>query len=163
MKPDKRISQTQIDMVNELIAFEAFSSFLYLDMAYWCLDMGYINSGKFFKKKYEEEKEHMIKNMDFLNDRNVRPMSPKVPDMQEEYKELKDLFLASYNHEVKVTALYYEAMELIEKEKCYATRTHLNGFLNEQIEEEAEMNDLYMQLCNCQDPMLFDLHVLEDE
>jgi ferritin len=52
----------------------------------------------------------------------------------------------SYKHECKVTAMIYNCLEVAENEKDRATVSMLQWFVDEQIEEETNVDDIINQL-----------------
>jgi ferritin len=55
-------------------------------------------------------------------------------------------FTDAYSHEQKVTAMINDLVELSEKERDHATRSMLQWFVDEQVEEEANADEIVQKM-----------------
>jgi ferritin len=130
--PDKAI-----EIINKHIHDEAYSSQIYLQMAYWCDVKGYTGAAKFFRKHAEEERAHMIKLYDYMADKNVIPTTPTIEAPKKEYADLYDVIESALQHEFDVTYSYeVDAQRLLEI-PCHQTFQLFQWFIKEQVEEES--------------------------
>src|SRR3972149_5166936 len=81
----KRLPQLLVDDLNKHVQAEAYSSQIYLAMASWLEDKGYIGGAKLFRKYSEEELTHMHKIYQYLLDRDFLPVTPVIDKPQNEY------------------------------------------------------------------------------
>ena len=131
-----------MDMLNEQIAKEALASGTYLAMASWCDQRGYVNSAKFYYDQAVEEREHMMKIFNFINDCGGAAYSPEVKGIQHEYSSLRDTFEQSLGHEVAVTKSIYKIIAKCRKVEDFASENFLQWFVSEQLGEERSIRDI---------------------
>lgn len=62
-----KISSRMIKALNDQIAMEAYASNYYLSMASWCEVTGYEGGAKLFYQQSNEERQHMLKIIQYLN------------------------------------------------------------------------------------------------
>ena len=72
------------ELLQAQIAMEAHASATYLAMSSWCDDHGYKRSAAFFLNHADEERGHMLRIFNFLNENGVRALSPEVTNIQQE-------------------------------------------------------------------------------
>ena len=60
------------ELLQAQIAMEAHASATYLAMSSWCDDRGYKRSAAFFLNHADEERGHMLRIFNFLNENGVR-------------------------------------------------------------------------------------------
>ena len=131
--------------LNEQIKIEAESSQVYLAMASWAeIQPGIYNVTSFFYQHSDEERQHMLKLLHFVNDRGGFAPIPALPQPQLTFPSIKHAFSALLQHEEYVSASINKCVDIALSEKDYATHNFLQWYVAEQIEEEAlarTMND----------------------
>src|SRR3546814_13840349 len=65
-------------ILNAQIKVEAHSSSVYLAMSAWCDDQGYDFSATFFAEHSEDDRKHMMKLFNHVNDRGGKSISPEI-------------------------------------------------------------------------------------
>ena len=130
------------ELLQAQIAMEAHASATYLAMSSWCDDRGYKRSAAFFLNHADEERGHMLRIFNFLNENGVRAFSPEVTNIQQEYKSLKDVFEKTLEHEIAVTDSINNIVKVARQENDFASENFLQWFVNEQLEEERLVHDL---------------------
>ena len=141
----KRISDTLERDLNNHIQAEAFSSQIYLAMAMWCEDCGYMGGAVRFRKYAEEELVHMKKLYQYILDRDCLPITPAIPQPQNTYRDILDVIETSYKHEIEISESYNKTAALALKEQDFTIFELAQWFIHEQIEEEAKFNNLIDQ------------------
>lgn len=131
-----------MDLLNQQVAKEAFASATYLAMASWCDQHGYTNSAKFYYDQAVEEREHMMKFFNFINDCGGAAISPEVKGINHQYTSLRDTFEHSLQHEIGVTKSIYHILGKARKVEDFATENFLQFFVSEQLEEEKQFRDI---------------------
>lgn len=131
-----KISSRMTKALNEQIAMEANASNYYLSVASWCEITGYDGSSKFFYDQADEERQHMLKFVHYLNDIGVTAIIPQVKQPPKTFKSLESIFKAALSNEQAVTKAIHKMTELAQKESDHSTFTFLQWFVNEQVEEE---------------------------
>lgn len=122
--------------LNDQIAMEAFASNYYLSMASWCEITGYEGAASFFYQHGDEERNHMLKIVHYLNGIGVPGEISQVKAPPKTFKSLESICKTALKNEQAVTAAINKMVELAQKEKDHSTFGFLQWFVNEQIEEE---------------------------
>ena len=136
------ISKNVENAINEQILKEEYSSRIYLQMAIWCETNGLSGAANFLYAQAEEEREHMLKFVHYLNDRGGVSMLKPVDQPPHEFKDVKDVFDQVLAHEQYITKSINEVYEVTLNEKDYTSGNFLQWFINEQIEEESTMSTI---------------------
>jgi ferritin len=134
------ISKKLVDAFNEQINKELFSEYLYLSMAAWFEAENLPGCANFFKVQVQEERFHAMKMYDYVNERGGRVLLKAIDQPEIEFKSALEIFEKAYEHEQLVTSLINNLMEVAIEEKDHATKSFLNWFIDEQVEEEASMD-----------------------
>ena len=96
------LSKTMQAALNNQVKLEAASSQAYLAMASWSeIQPGLDGVAEFFFMQSEEEREHMLKLMRFINERGGFAIVPTLDQPIVTYKSLKSLFEEFLKHELK--------------------------------------------------------------
>ena len=123
--------------LNNQIQIEAFSSQIYLAMASWAETEGLGGSAQFLYKHSDEERMHMLKLVQYVNERGGKALIPQLDQPATEYKSLTDLFQTLLDHEVMVSNEINNLVDICLSEKDYTTHNFMQWYVAEQIEEEA--------------------------
>ncbi len=139
------LSKTVQDVLNKQIQIEAESSQVYLAMASWAeIQPGIDNVTSFFYQHSEEERQHMLKLIHFVNERGGFATVPALEQPQLTFPSIKHAFESLLKHEMFVSKSINDCIDVALAEKDYATHNFLQWYVAEQIEEEAlarTMND----------------------
>lgn len=129
---------TQIEQaLNDQIAMEARSSHFYLGMATWAETHGLNGTAAFLYRHSDEEREHMLKLIRFVNERGGTAQIPSLDAPAAEFSGLHAVFKTLLEHETLVTASINEVVDLCLSRKDYTTHNFMQWYVSEQIEEEA--------------------------
>jgi ferritin len=131
-----KISNKILQLLNEQIAIEANASNYYLSLSSWCKVTGYDGASSFFKNQSTEEREHMLKIIQYLNGLKIHAIIPKTEQPPQNIKSLEQICKKSLENEKKVTTSINKIIDTAENEKDYRTSVFLEWFVNEQLEEE---------------------------
>ena len=63
-----------------------------------------------------------------------------------DFGSIKDAFVMTLEHERKVTSMIHGLYKLASDEKDYAAMSHLQWFINEQVEEEDSAEKILRQI-----------------
>ena len=132
--------------LNGQIEVEAASSQFYLAMASWAETKGLNGVSKFLYAHSDEEREHMLKLIKYVNERGGKAVVPMLSKPPEDFESINNVFQNLFNHEVNVTKEINGVVELCLKEKDYTTHNFMQWYVAEQIEEEALAADLLDKL-----------------
>lgn len=131
------LSKSIQDALNKQVQMEAESSQAYLAMASWTeIQPGLEGVSNFFYQQSDEERQHMLKLVRFINERGGYAMIPALEQPMVTFPSVKKLFEEYLKHELKVSDSINDLVHLSLTEKDYATHNFLQWYVNEQIEEE---------------------------
>lgn len=126
-------------ILNEQVQKEAYASYLYLSMASWADTEGYPGVAKWFYAQAEEENEHMLKVIEYINERGGKAIIPAIEQPPKKWKNIREAFEGALEHEKYVSESIDKIVELTLKEKDYATNNWVQWFVTEQVEEESSV------------------------
>jgi ferritin len=132
-------------MLNEKIAaalnlqvkLEAQSSQFYLSMASWSENHGLNGTAEFLFRHSDEERQHMLKLVRFINERGGNSVIPALPAPKNKFSGLHEIFENLLAHETGVTESIHKVVDLCLRVKDYTTHHFMQWYVAEQIEEEA--------------------------
>lgn len=123
--------------LNNQIQIEAESAQIYLAMACWAEVKGLEGVAGFMYGQSQEERDHMLKLVKFVNERGGHAQISKLAEPNLTFKSFKEMFEELYKHEIFVSESINELVHISLQEKDYATHNFLQWYVAEQIEEEA--------------------------
>lgn len=139
---DKKILQ----VLNEQINAELYSSYLYLAMSAHFESVNLKGFAKWMRAQAKEEVAHAMKIFDYINERGGRVILTQIATPKEKWHSPLEAFTDAYKHEQKVTAMINKLVELASKTKDYATHSFLQWYVDEQVEEEAQTSEIVEKL-----------------
>src|SRR5688572_26577313 len=131
------LSQKIESLLNQQVELEASSSMYYLAMASWAQVKGYNGVSKFLYKHSDEERMHMLKLIDYINERGGHGLVTNLESPNANFNGIKEIFEQILSHEIKVSTEINNLVDACLQEKDYTTHNFLQWYVSEQIEEEA--------------------------
>lgn len=125
---------------------EFYSAYLYLSMAAYCSHANFNGAASWLQFQYEEEHMHATKIFEYLIDQGSHVELKAIGSPSGEYSSLLEVFQASLGHEQLMTTMLNDLSDQALKEKDHATYNLLQWFVNEQVEEEASVNEVIAKL-----------------
>ena len=125
------------EALNKQVTVEAESSQVYLAMASYAENLGFEGVSQFMYAHSDEEREHMLKLIKFINERGGHAKVSQLSAPPTEFGSFKDMFQNLFDHEVMVSETINNLVDVSLQEKDYATHNFLQWYVSEQIEEEA--------------------------
>lgn len=114
----------------------------YVAISTWFDAEAFPNLSIYFAKQAEEEREHAMKMVQFLNDTDQEVIIPAIPAPKCGFGSVAEAIQLAYDQEVQVTqqitAIYNVAAEGNDR----ITQNFLQWFIEEQVEEVASMDTL---------------------
>lgn len=132
--------------LNKQFNQELYNSNLYLSMAAYFADRSLNGFANWMKVQSEEERQHAEKFFSFMIDRGVKVKLSQIPAPPATWRSPLAAVKAGLEAEETNTARLNDLMDLAIKEKDHATRGLMQWFVDEQVEEEANFNELVDQL-----------------
>ncbi|WP_067956718.1 ferritin [Nitrosopumilus sp. Nsub] len=131
-----KVSKKILNLLHDQIAMEANASNYYLYLSSWCKVNGYEGASSFFQNHSSEEREHMLKIIQYLNDLKINTVIPSVSKPSQNVKSLEQVIKNSLANEQKVTKSIDKIYGVAQNENDHRTSIFLEWFVREQIEEE---------------------------
>jgi ferritin len=124
-------------MLNKQITKEALAAQIYLSYASWADDKGYAGIANFLFRHAQEERNHMMKILEYVQERGARAVIEAIPAPGEDPTSVQDCFEKVFAQEVSNTEAIYALVNRSFEEKDWATWSFLQWFVKEQVEEET--------------------------
>jgi ferritin len=140
------ISQAMQDTFNKQINEELFSAYLYASMANYFEDRSLKGFAHWMRLQSEEELAHTRRFVTYLNDRGGRVVLDAIAAPQIEWETPLAAFEGAYEHECHISACINAMVTQSVEEKDHASHAFLEWFVTEQVEEEANADDIVQQL-----------------
>ncbi len=121
---------------NEQIMHEYFSAYLYLSMAAWLETEGLEGMGRWMRVQALEEMSHAMKFFDHILERGGEPELLAIKKPQAKWDSALVAFENALAHEQFISGKINDLMTLSIVENDHASKTMLQYFVDEQVEEE---------------------------
>jgi len=136
------ISEAMNAKLNGQIAYEQGAAQIYLSMSCMFDGMGLKVLAAFFRRQCDEERIHAMKMVDYILEVDGKVKLAAIPQPKHEWSGIQATCEAALELEKVNTQQINELVALAEKENDYATRSFLQWFVDEQVEEVATMSHL---------------------
>jgi len=140
------LSEKMVEALNEQINKEIYSAYLYLSMSAYSEYIGLKGFANWFMVQYQEEMEHAMKIYRYINDHGAQVKLKAIEKPPAEFGSPIEMFEKTLEHEKFVTKSINDLVDLAIKENDHATQIFLQWFVTEQIEEEANDNEIIAKL-----------------
>ncbi|MHC4572627.1 MAG: ferritin [Planctomycetota bacterium] len=140
------ISQKMQEALNEQTNAEFYSAYLYLSMEACFESMNLPGFANWMRVQTQEEVTHAMKIYDYVNERGGRVTLKQIAAPPAEWDSPLNAFEAVSKHEQKVTGLINNLVDLAVEEKDHAANIFLQWFVNEQVEEEKNAEQIVQKL-----------------
>lgn len=131
-----RLSQEMQNALIRQMTLEMEASHVYLSYGIWADEQGYGGVANFLYRHAQEERNHMIKFMQYIQERGGKPKVEAVRAPGEDPIDIKNCFENIMKHEIKNTEAIYAIVNKSMQEGDWATWNFAQYFVKEQIEEE---------------------------
>ncbi|MCB0651836.1 MAG: ferritin [Saprospiraceae bacterium] len=128
--------------LNAQLVLEAYASNLYLSMGAWCEQKGMEGCAEFMYRQSEEERQHMLKIFNYINETDGHALAPGVKQPPHDFDSVQNMFEKVYEHEQGVTRSINDLVRISYAENDHATLQFLQYYVEEQREEEALMRTI---------------------
>jgi ferritin len=145
-KSGAMIKKEVLDAINEQINAETYSAYMYLSMAAYFEDMGLAGFANWMKVQYQEESAHALKFFNYLTERSGRITLKAVQQVPVEFDGIVDVFEKTLTHEIHVTSLINNIVDVAIAAKDHASQSFLKWFVDEQVEEESNVEKILQTL-----------------
>jgi ferritin len=125
---------------------EFYSSYLYLSMAAYFEAKNLKGFANWFRIQTQEEYMHGMKFFDFILQKGGKVTLAQIAAPKIEWKSISEVFAETLKHEQKITGLINKLVEVAMLEKDFATNNFLQWFVTEQVEEEANVEEIIQKI-----------------
>ncbi|HBN08691.1 MAG TPA: ferritin [Cyanobacteria bacterium UBA8530] len=132
--------------INRQIQAEVYSSYLYMAMTAYATHEGLTGTANWLKVQAQEELTHALRFYQYVNQRGGRVILLPIEQPPSDFHSMPAIFEAVLKHEEYVTSLINGLVDIAQEEKDHATVQMLQWFVTEQVEEEANANDILNRL-----------------
>lgn len=142
----KVISEKIENILNEQINKEFYSAYLYLAISAHFDEIGLKGFSNWTRVQAREEVDHGMILFDYIIERqgNVNLRQIDTPDTQ--FGNTLEIFKKIFEHERYVTDSINCVANMTDEECDLATRYFINWYISEQVEEEANVDDVIKKL-----------------
>lgn len=132
--------------LNEQVNKELFSAYLYQAMSAYFEKLGFKGFANWTAIQAKEEMTHAMKFYAYIVERGGTIILKTIDAPQSEWKNVIDTFENILKHEYKISASINELVNIAIEEKDHASNNFLQWFVSEQVEEEANVDEILQQL-----------------
>ena len=140
------ISKKIATAFNEQINAEMFSAYLYLSMSAHFTLKNLNGFASWMNIQAQEEMSHAFKFYNHILERGGKIDLQTIDKPEENWDSPLEIFEASLAHEKTISERITNLMILSEQEFDYASRSMLQWFVDEQVEEESHVGGVVEQL-----------------
>ena len=140
------LSEKMLTALNNQINAELYSAYLYLAMSSDFTSKNLSGFANWIRCQAMEEQVHAMKLYDYVRERGGRITLTAIDAPPREWESPLASFEAAYQHEVKVTGMINNLVDISLAESDHATHVFLQWFVSEQVEEEASTDEVVQKL-----------------
>jgi ferritin len=133
------INKNLLDAINEQINREIYSEYLYLSMVAYLKSLNLEGFASFYTVQTQEERYHWNRFFSFVLDKGGKVTLKAIAQPQVDFESPERVVALSLKHEQFITKSINELMDLARKENDHSVQSFLQWFVDEQVEEEANM------------------------
>jgi ferritin len=134
------------DALNKQINAELFSAYIYLSASAYFEDKTLRGFANWMRVQAQEEVGHAMRFYDFIVDRRGRVLLTPIAKVPTEWPSTLAVFESAFEHEQKITGMINDLMALAIAEGDHAAASFLKWFVDEQVEEESQADEIVQQL-----------------
>jgi|SRR3989339_2150962 len=140
------IQEKMLKGLNKQINAELYSAYLYLAMSAHFENVNFRGFAHWLKIQAQEELGHAMRFYSYIVEIGEKVVLEKVETPPVRWASLLAAFTDAYKHEVKVTDMINELVNMSASLKDHATNNMLQWFVSEQVEEESQTNEIVQKL-----------------
>jgi ferritin len=132
-----RLSKNLQAALNTQMTKEASASQIYLSYAAWASSEGYGGIANFLFRHANEERNHMMKFLEYILERGGKVKVEAIPAPPKEPTDIQNCFEQVFEQEIDNTKGIYKLVKMSFDEEDWATWHFIQWFVKEQTEEET--------------------------
>ncbi len=131
-----------LQAINQQINKEYYSAFLYLSMSAWFQGKGLPGFANWMFIQFQEELTHGNKFFKYVHERGSQVVLQPIAQVENDFSDVIDIFEKTLSHEQFVTDSINKIQDIAIAESDHATQSFLKWFIDEQVEEEANAQEI---------------------
>ncbi len=139
---DKKVEE----ILNKQLNQELQNAYLYLSMASYFTGLNLNGFAHYFLVQAKEEVEHAMKIFRYISDRGGKVELYEIPRPRSNWSSIEEAIEDFYNSEVANSKRIWELVEVVNKIGDKATESFLKWFIDEQVEEEKNSQELLAKI-----------------
>lgn len=140
------LNTTMLDKLNQQLNGEVYSAYLYQSIAAYFESLSLKGFANWMEIQAQEELTHAHRIYKYIVDKGSRPLMAAVDAPPQDWDSPLAAIEKVYTHECHISQQINECVSLALKESDHSTNTMLQWFVSEQVEEEANADDLVQKL-----------------
>lgn len=140
------LSRKMEQAINGQLNKEMYSAYLYMAMSAYSDAQGLKGIAHWFMVQYHEEMVHAMKFYEYLQDQGNTVTLEVIEKPSGAFTTALSLYEAALEHERFITRSIYDLVDLAIEEKDHASKTFLDWYVSEQVEEEQNATDIVQTL-----------------
>jgi ferritin len=140
------LSEKMQAAMNNQINAELYSAYIYASMSAYFSEKNLNGFANWMRIQAQEEMTHAMKFYDFIIERRGRVLLAPIEGVPTEWDGPLAVFENALAHEQKITGMINDLVNLAKKEKDHAADSFLQWFVDEQVEEESNADEIVQQL-----------------
>jgi len=136
------LSKSMEKAINGQFNKEVFSAYLYMAMSAYADENGLKGIAHWFMVQYHEEMVHAMKFYEYVQDQGNTVSFDAIGKPEGTYTTALSLYEAALVHEQFITKSINDLMDLAIAEKDHATKSFLEWYVTEQVEEEKNATEI---------------------
>jgi len=140
------ICKTLTQALNDQVNAEMYSAYLYLSMSAYTEGINLKGAANWLFTQVQEEMAHALHMYQYILDRGAAPVLPEIKAPEGSFADLTDVFKKVLAHEQKVTERLNKIATLAMQENDHACYQFIMWYVNEQVEEEANAQEIIAKL-----------------
>lgn len=140
------VSEKMEVALNGQLNKEMYSAYLYMSMSAQADAFGLKGVASWFMVQYHEEMVHAMKIYEYIARQGNQIRLATLEQPPGEFQSALDMYNQSLDHEKFISRSINELVDLALTEKDYATKTFLDWYVTEQVEEEQSVQDILQTL-----------------
>lgn len=132
--------------LNDQMNFELYSAYIYLSMAAYFESVSLKGFAHWMKAQAHEEMAHVMRFFNYIHDRRARARLDAIDAPTAQWDSPLAAMKNAYDHECIVSDRINGIVSLTLEEQDHSTAAFLQWFVNEQIEEEANADEVVQKL-----------------
>lgn len=142
-------------VLNEQVTAELWSANLYLSMSFYLEREGFTGFAAWMKRQSQEEMQHAYAIAGYIIKRGGIALVDKIDVVPSGLGTPLAIFEHAYQHECRVSKMIDGLVAVAASEKDNATQDFLWGFVREQVEEEATLQEIVDRMKKAGDTGIF--------